>query len=212
MPVLELATLQLFEPHHFYSETVHKHFRTLSQWQAEWSGYPLTFYTSNLDDATGEITDPTTVFLISGWKSVDAHNEWIKSEGNQELLRLLLPFLSIKDFVHLAVDFDDIPRDCGELFLAITSASANHMDARPDASESHADWCLIGRDAEPNVDKTEKIYRLAPFKAARTEAALEDNNTSAENGYGRENQVQDSGKTGINAVPFEEVRLKHLNM
>lgn len=76
-------------------------FTLLSERQSSYSGFPLRFYINK--------ASPCEVYLISGWKDVPAHNVWIASEGNQELLRLLEPYLTIKDFIHLDVPFETMP-------------------------------------------------------------------------------------------------------
>jgi hypothetical protein len=47
--------------------------------------------------------------LIAGWEDVETHDEWIASEGNKELLKLLEPYLKVQGMVHLALKFQEIP-------------------------------------------------------------------------------------------------------
>ncbi|KIP08736.1 hypothetical protein PHLGIDRAFT_38913, partial [Phlebiopsis gigantea 11061_1 CR5-6] len=85
-----------------------EHFFTRSlQRQSAWSGHPLLFFRHE--------TTPAIISLISGWKDVPAHHEWIASEGNQELLREAKAILTAKDFHHLEMNFDTMPLDVSHL-------------------------------------------------------------------------------------------------
>ncbi|THV07348.1 hypothetical protein K435DRAFT_574949, partial [Dendrothele bispora CBS 962.96] len=103
MPITELAILRLSHPTTttFTTPPIPAHFALLSQRQSAWSGYPLTFYHN--------ITDPSFIYLLSGWDSVAAHGEWIKSDENQELLELLGPYLTVEQLAHLDMDFRSVP-------------------------------------------------------------------------------------------------------
>jgi len=103
MPVTELVTFRFKAPHTLNENDVRSQFQKLSSWQSGWSKYPLTFYNA--------VDNPAIVYLVSGWEDVQAHMKWIESDGNQELLRIFDPILSIVDFAHLEIDFTLIPSD-----------------------------------------------------------------------------------------------------
>ncbi|KZV68323.1 hypothetical protein PENSPDRAFT_551567, partial [Peniophora sp. CONT] len=94
MTVTELAILVLNPGCTLPSADLSPHFALLSSRQSAWSGYPLRFYMQG-----------NKVILLSGWTDVPAHHAWIASEGNQELLKLLLPHIGIDLMVHLDVPF-----------------------------------------------------------------------------------------------------------
>ncbi|KAI9065443.1 hypothetical protein FKP32DRAFT_1537994, partial [Trametes sanguinea] len=78
MPVTEIATLRLNSPHIWDSPDVQSFFADVAAQQAAWSGYPLHYFQ--------DTSDPSIVYILTGWESVSAHFEWIKSEQNQKLL------------------------------------------------------------------------------------------------------------------------------
>ncbi|KAI5116071.1 hypothetical protein M0805_005584 [Coniferiporia weirii] len=98
MPITEFAVLQLKEGKVWAH--ILPHIRALMREQAAWSGYELHFF----DDADSDVDAARTVYLLSGWASVEAHEQWIASEMNQRLLRDLLPFLDVKSLLHLAIE------------------------------------------------------------------------------------------------------------
>ncbi|KAI0647464.1 hypothetical protein C8Q79DRAFT_629654 [Trametes meyenii] len=77
MPVTEIATLKLVPPFVWISPEVQSFFSAVSTQQAAWSGYPLHYF---------EDTFNANVYILTGWLSVPAHHEWIKSDQNQALL------------------------------------------------------------------------------------------------------------------------------
>lgn len=98
MTVTEFATLKVVSEDGISAELL-AHLARLSELQSSYSGYPLYFYSSN--------TPTTTIYLLSKWSSVEAHNVWIASDHNQQLLKLLIgKFLEINDFVHIDADMD----------------------------------------------------------------------------------------------------------
>ncbi|KAK7463536.1 hypothetical protein VKT23_006884 [Stygiomarasmius scandens] len=101
MPITELAILKLNPPNTLTTSPIPEHFALLQTRQSAWSSYPLRFYYN--------IANPSLIYLLSGWDSVDAHGEWIKSDGNQELLKLLGPYLTVEQLAHLDMDSGDMP-------------------------------------------------------------------------------------------------------
>lgn len=100
MPVTEIAFLEFTPSVTWTTPNISTYFRLVSQRQSTWSGYPLFFFTDTIG---------SKITLVAGWESVDAHNGWIASEGNQELLRLLGPYLKVVGLVHLDMNFGDVP-------------------------------------------------------------------------------------------------------
>lgn len=103
MPVTEFASFA-FKPGHSHSDpAISALFGKVASWQSAWSGFPLLYYTNP--------AVPTEIHLITGWSSVDAHDAWIASAPNQELLAVFTPYIDILSMVHLDIDFDRFPRD-----------------------------------------------------------------------------------------------------
>ncbi|KAJ3514204.1 hypothetical protein NLJ89_g2504 [Agrocybe chaxingu] len=145
MPITEFATLRIKEPYTLQDEDLHGHFRTLSKWQAEWSSFPLTFYTN--------VDDHSLIYLISGWESVEAHMKWIASERNQELLRIFDSFISIAAFAHIDIDFTEIPE--GTQVLALRKGEPGDIGAE-EGLGPHM-WTDGGRDLE---ESSHDMYRI----------------------------------------------------
>ncbi|KAH9852740.1 hypothetical protein C2E23DRAFT_148146 [Lenzites betulinus] len=80
MPVTEIAVLKLLSRHSWDSAETRSFFAAVASQQAAWSGYPLHYFQ--------DTSDASVVYILTGWESVPAHWEWIKSEPNQKLLEL----------------------------------------------------------------------------------------------------------------------------
>ncbi|KAK0473582.1 hypothetical protein IW261DRAFT_1657507, partial [Armillaria novae-zelandiae] len=106
--------------------------------QGAWSGFPVYFYTKDSE---------RVLYLISGWQSVSAHEEWIASDKNQALLQLFEPHVQITDFVHLDVEFGGILSG-GEEMLSFWKSKGGAI---------HEKRCeVIGGDVEGKETKGEK--------------------------------------------------------
>ena len=144
MPVTEFVEFRFKEPYTVDNAEVCSQFRKVSAWQSEWSNYPLTFYKS--------VEDPALLYLLSGWKDVDAHGDWIKSERNQNLLQIFDPILRIIDFAHLAIDFADIPSDTRMLLFREEESDSSENPTHWQDLEEHLkevkSWCGQGRAIE----------------------------------------------------------------
>ena len=155
MPVTEFVKFRFKEPYTLDNEEVCSQFRKVSAWQSEWSNYPLTFYKS--------VEDPALLYLLSGWKDVDAHGEWIKSERNQNLLQIFDPILTIVDFVHLKIDFAVIPSDTQLLLFREEENDGSDNSIRDlrwleEHLKGVKSWCGQGRA----IEKPREYY-LATF-------------------------------------------------
>ncbi|RPD66545.1 hypothetical protein L226DRAFT_557589 [Lentinus tigrinus ALCF2SS1-7] len=96
MTVTEFATLKLLSPCTWDSPGIQVFFQTLAVQQAEWSGYPLRFFE--------DVSDTSTIYLITGWKSVPAHYEWIASEQNKTLLERSKGMIEVVGLEHAELD------------------------------------------------------------------------------------------------------------
>ncbi|KAG2154090.1 hypothetical protein DEU56DRAFT_772888 [Suillus clintonianus] len=101
MPITEFASLSLIPPNKLSDPHVVDLFSKVSSWQASSSGYPLCFFTNP--------EEPAEIHLITGWDDVRAHERWIASSRNQELLQTAEGFLNIIGMVHLDLDFNAFP-------------------------------------------------------------------------------------------------------
>ena len=101
MPVTEFAILEALAPYTVDASPVQTFLADVARQQAAWSGFPLLFFR----DAAA----PATVYLVSGWTDVPAHEKWIASEPNQELLRRAALVLAVKAFFHLDINFETMP-------------------------------------------------------------------------------------------------------
>lgn len=154
MPVTEFVTFRLKAPYTLDNGEVRSNFQKLSSLQSKWSKSPLTFYTAR--------DDPSVIHLLSGWDDVPAHMKWVESEGNQTLIRLFDPILSIVDFTHLEIDFAAIPSDTELLVYRKGVAdvgeeiSSKIFDAQPEGVKL---WSGQGKA----VDGTE-VYHLMAYR------------------------------------------------
>ncbi|KAG7089487.1 hypothetical protein E1B28_011167 [Marasmius oreades] len=103
MPITEFATFQINTA--ITSDPLPTLFKRVQESQSSWSSYPVLFYS----DVTRS-SSSSTIYLISGWESVAAHQKWIESAENQELLKLFKPYLQITGFSHLTLDFNEFQK------------------------------------------------------------------------------------------------------
>ncbi|PBK63598.1 hypothetical protein ARMSODRAFT_861174, partial [Armillaria solidipes] len=96
MTITEFAELQFHSADFLSQPSLRDLLLRLRTNQSAWSGFPVYFYTAKNSEKV--------IYLISGWQSVPAHEEWIASDENQTLLKLFEPHVQITDFVHLDVE------------------------------------------------------------------------------------------------------------
>src|ERR1700683_2165666 len=103
MSITEFASLELVAPHNLEDPDplLAKLFARLADQQSAWSRHDLLFFTN--------ATSPSEIHLISGWKDVPAHEKWMASDQNQELVHKFRRFLKVKGMVHLNLDFNTVP-------------------------------------------------------------------------------------------------------
>jgi len=160
MPITEFVTFRFKEPFTLESDEVRTKFCTLSNWQSEWSKYHLTFYNAT--------EDPALVYLISGWDNISAHMEWIESERNQTLLKIFDPILSIVDFVHLEIDFAQIPPETQVLaFKKVAENEEDTIDHAIWSEEGGKLWSGQGRAIEKPENYILVAYRNAKHSTTK---------------------------------------------
>ncbi|KAL0577136.1 hypothetical protein V5O48_004850 [Marasmius crinis-equi] len=157
MTVTEFATLQLNTS--ITSEgPLPSLFTRLQSSQSSWSHYPVLLYS----DVSAQPTAPA-IHLISGWESVEAHQKWIESAENQELLRLLGPYMNITGFSHLTLNFEEFQRgrECADdpegLLVVNKDGQLNERLGEPL-------WTGQGNDLE---DDSRPLFRLAFYKGEK---------------------------------------------
>ncbi|KAJ2921739.1 hypothetical protein H1R20_g15353, partial [Candolleomyces eurysporus] len=105
LTITEFASLKLKAPYKVTSDPLPELFTLVRERQSAWSSYPLLYFT--------DTSDKSIVHILSGWDSVSAHEEWIKSDGNQDLLKRFASYLEDVTLRHLDVTFDkdkfDVP-------------------------------------------------------------------------------------------------------
>ncbi|EIN07010.1 hypothetical protein PUNSTDRAFT_71700 [Punctularia strigosozonata HHB-11173 SS5] len=145
--ITEFATLRLNSPHKWDSLTTIDFFRALSADQRAWSGYPLLYFrdVDAPDDSGCE-----RVYLLSGWKSVEAHYEWIEGAANQALLEKGVgdgKLLSVEGFAHVAIVFEEFPQDQRVLYLERPAKAVE------DSTTGAESWRRQGKVLDQGVDE-----------------------------------------------------------
>jgi len=179
MPVTEFATLKFKGPFTIDHPPIRQGFQTLFVQQAEWSGYPLTLYINTQNERL--------VYLVSGWEDVEAHNKWIASQTNKDLLAFFELFITIDDFAHVGIDFSQFP----------TEAEVLSCKKYPVGDERHGlategghiknqgeIWAAEGKGEENPTD----IYRFAALEALQS-------------------NLYDSGLITIKRIHFDEAEV-----
>ncbi|TFK30267.1 hypothetical protein FA15DRAFT_631309 [Coprinopsis marcescibilis] len=101
MPITELAILRLNQPYH--SDPLPSLLELVVARQSLWPKFAVIYLCDPRDDKT--------LYILAGWDSVKVHEEWIQSEGNQELLTLFKPYMVEVSLRHFDIDFNRIPLD-----------------------------------------------------------------------------------------------------
>ena len=162
MTITEFAILVFKSPPDFSDPTLQSLFQNLADWQSDCSGLPLVFFT-NPDD-------PLQIHLVTGWKSVPAHEAWIRGERNQVLLRLFAPYVDMTKIrmVHLGMDFEAIPTDAGMVVERYPYPDGERAMSTPFESErsDRSAWLLFGRDL---VQDRGDVYRFVGVASGRGE-------------------------------------------
>ncbi|TFY56789.1 hypothetical protein EVG20_g8793 [Dentipellis fragilis] len=146
MPVTEVAILNFIPPHDIHTPALLPLFRFLSERQSAWSGFPLRFFQNASKE--GEI------YLVSGWKDVPAHNGWIASDANQELLTLLKSYLTVASLMHLEIDITGFPDEVTGL------RGWGRSEGDGDEGGDKVIWRAEGKDAE---GKEDGVWRLIGY-------------------------------------------------
>jgi len=158
MAITEFASLELTAPYSL--EDPHpllvKLFARLAHQQAASSSHDLLFFTNT--------AAPSEIYLITGWKDVPAHEKWIASDQNQELLVKFGPFLKVKDMVHLNLDYNTVPTDkqviiCEKYgpWYETERLGESEEDKKKEAelqkgSQKQVEWVGAGRNLDPKAE------------------------------------------------------------
>lgn len=143
MPITEFASLSLIPPNTLSDSHVVDLFSKVSSWQSSSSGYSLNFFTNP--------AEPAEIHLITGWDDVCAHEKWIASSRNQELLQIAEGFLNIIGMVHLDLDFNEFPAEV-ESLVCVRATGATKGISEEATSNSVAlmlrGWTGHGKDVQ----------------------------------------------------------------
>lgn len=136
MTITEIATLRLTPPYTWDSSRSAAFFHAVGQRQEGCSGHPLFFFQ--------DVQTDTTIYLISGWASVHAHEEWIASARNQELLRMAEGLLEVKGLTHTDIDFTQMPVNAA--YMELTEIQEGEGDGLAQLEEREGyDWKCQGK-------------------------------------------------------------------
>ncbi|KAG2031620.1 hypothetical protein BDR03DRAFT_972188 [Suillus americanus] len=145
MPITEFASLSLIPPNILSDPHVVEFFSKVSSWQSSSSGYSLNFFTNPAESAE--------IHLITGWDDVHAHEKWIASSRNQELLQIAEGLLNIIGMVHLDLDFNEFPVGAESLVCVRSTSGAMKGVSEEAKSKSMASipeygWTGHGKDVQ----------------------------------------------------------------
>jgi heme-degrading monooxygenase HmoA len=102
MTITEIALLQLVPPTVADDETLRSKLAMAKNAMEEYTGYQFRYYQ--------EIEDPSRIYIIGEWDSLDQHyNKWVPSEKNQKLLDVLKGLATVEYLIHLEVPPQTLP-------------------------------------------------------------------------------------------------------
>lgn len=187
MSITEFVTLKLTQspPHTFDSPTLLPLFTRLAQLQGAYSSHPLLYFqnvtpssvstsTSTSSHTTQSSDSPPssppsstageeedgkgdTIYLISGWESVEKHEEWMASSENQSFLKELAAYVAISSLIHVDMDFSGLQEKIGNVcgievevreLAAFNRARACQSSAGNAPEDLIAIWRGCGEDVE----------------------------------------------------------------
>lgn len=128
-------------------------------------GYLLLFFT--------ETASPATVYLISGREDVDAHDAWIGSDPNQELLRGAKPLLSVKEFFHLDLDFETLPRGVERMIWEVSPRGEAEAERGIAISHSARSGSVMWETAGLVLEGRMCIHRLRGCEAGQEDGMIQ---------------------------------------
>ncbi|KAG1734311.1 hypothetical protein EDB19DRAFT_1727912 [Suillus lakei] len=143
MPITEFASLSLIPPNKLSDPHVVDLFSKVSSWQSASSGYSLTFFTNP--------EEPTEIHLITGWDDVHAHEKWIASSKNKELLQIAEGLLDIIGMVHLDLDFNEFPVGVESLVCARSTGATKGISEEAKSksvASMQCGWTGHGKDVQ----------------------------------------------------------------
>ncbi|EKM82353.1 hypothetical protein AGABI1DRAFT_124830 [Agaricus bisporus var. burnettii JB137-S8] len=182
-PVTEFACLQLTPPTTLQHPQLILGLLAGTKAQHAWSGYPPNLFIHQFREepsASKDFSDKTStsIYIISGWASVEAHNEWIASPKNQEIMRSFgnSNLLRLGGLAHLDIDFTKLSfEECSHILWRKRSVSdtlswedTTGRNVGNDNSESGSErkvkgrviWSYRGRPVDESV---EDEYELVGF-------------------------------------------------
>lgn len=155
MTITELAILKLYSPYSTLTHSLDETFLSATAAQAKWSSQPVYLF-SDHDDPQFQ----RTIYLLSGWESVAAHQEWIKSDENQAWMKALGHCVRDVQLKHLDFAFDKEALDVG--CVVYSDRQATEAEATG-AQKDGAAWSAEGIDLEKPQSG---IHRLASYAGA----------------------------------------------
>ncbi|KAJ3540390.1 hypothetical protein NM688_g6231 [Phlebia brevispora] len=189
--ITELATLEIIPPSSASSSNLMSFLREASTRQGARSGYPVLFF----QDAQS----PTTLYLISGWQSISAHEAWIASEENQTLLRNMSQLLRVKGLVHIAINFQEMPTDTWKLTSIFDPSGPHASFPAPDVNgraRLRRGTCVWG--ASGGVVDGKGSYAIIAYAGGPKEA--NDHQDGESTAMGREVRIQAHADSSISEV------------
>lgn len=97
MAITELACLRLLSPTTATTPSLLTHLKSVKEAQGFFSGHFVSHFHC--------LEDPSTIFLVGGWPSVQTHlKDWIPSKENQDLLQGLKDEVSVSWMWHIDLD------------------------------------------------------------------------------------------------------------
>ncbi|KAG6825704.1 hypothetical protein H0H92_002762 [Tricholoma furcatifolium] len=156
MPVTEIATFQLLAPNNLQSEPFASILARGIHNQISYSSTPVYLFT--------EASDASSIYLISGWISIERHQESGASDVNKDVMAQLVPqYVSFRGLVHPSIDFNTFPSDVS---VVVMEKGEEAKGAAKEISSS-AKWVQYG------VDENGETYRISAYGPEQGVAVLE---------------------------------------
>ena len=156
MSITEIARLQFLPEVDWKSPESKLFLKELSVAQGLRSGYPVLYFIDGTADKT--------LFLVSGWSSIDAHNAWIDSDENKRFLTRAEKLLVVKDLKHVDIDFGGFPDRAKQVEISEYSGR-DEKDINDESTEGAFDWEARGKVLDPKEGAEGSYISLGVFNA-----------------------------------------------
>lgn len=165
MSVLELAIFSIKSPHTVATPALQSALKNALQVLHTASGF--TF------DLLSQIEDPSIIYLLGSWSSIEAHKEFLVSAENATLLEAVRELINVDLMLHAQIDKATLPLAAPFIIVSRTVVKAGEkknfeavLDATRDYVTEHTKPYLAAGGWRADEDAVEEWVQFTGFQSA----------------------------------------------